>query len=270
MTSRARSAVLGFAVAADLFTISTVPRRSGGPPTPRLIGLSSAEAAAAARRHHFSVYFDGGAIDRAARFGAVVFQSLPAGLPDNGPGRQVDVIIAVQKSPPCQARQLALSYLGGQPGAGNDFGTLLISDHAQRACALHGPLRVAGLDRAGRRVTSTVGFPLTGVTVLSPGVGAISHAGPEGGLTGLAPGDLAGMIVLQAEYRDGPAKVDSGLCMPDWVVPASWRVTLPDSTSLSVANVDRRDPSLVPSGGFVTCRGRLGGIVPATVGSPGS
>ena len=125
------------------------------------------------------------------------------------------MIIAVQKSPPCQARQLALSYLGGQPGAGNDFGTLLISDHAQRACALHGPLRVAGLDRAGRRVTSAVGFPLTGVTVLSPGVGAISHAGPEGALTGLAPGDLAGMIVLQAEYRDGPANVDSGLCMPD-------------------------------------------------------
>ena len=265
MTAHGRSGVLGFDIAAELFAITMVPRHPRGPRTPSLIGLTAAGATAAAKRHHFSAYFDGGVIDQTAPFGSVVFQSLPAGLRATGPGRQVDLIIAVRESPRCAAGQLSLSYLGGEAGAGNDFGTLLISDRSSRACTLRGPLRVTGLRRAGQPVTNTVRFALAGATVLSPGVGTISRDSPGGKLIGLAPGDLTGSIMLQAEYRDGPANVDNGLCAPLWVVPASWRVTLPDSRSLVVANVDRHNRGLVRSGGFVTCRGKLGGVSPATV-----
>ena len=265
VTARGRSAVLGFGVAADLFALSMVSRHPRGPSTPRLLGLSAGEAAAAARRHHFSIYVGGGVIDPSVRFGTVVYQSLPAGLRGSGPGHQVDVIVAVRTSPPCAGGQLALSYLGGEAGAGNDFGTLLIGDRSPRPCTLEGPLHVTGLDRNGQKVTSTARFPVAGVTVLSPGVGTVTRSGPGGALTGLNPGDLTGIVTLQAEYRDGPARVDNGLCAPLWVVPASWRVTLQDETSLVVANVDRNNRGLVRSGGFVTCRGRLGAAGPATV-----
>jgi hypothetical protein len=78
-----------------------------------------------------------------------------------------------------------------------------------------------------------------------------------------------GVIGLQAQYRDGPATVDNGLCVPLWVIPAIWRVTPPDGHSIRTPNADPSNSfKLAPSGGLVTCRGRLGGGVPATVGSP--
>jgi hypothetical protein len=84
----------------------------------------------------------------------------------------------------------------------------------------------------------------------------------------MVPGELLGVIGLQAEYRDGPATVDNGLCTPLWVTPAIWRVALPDGQAMRTANADPSNSfKLVPSGGLVTCRGRLGGNVPATVGS---
>lgn len=265
VTSQGRSAVLGFAAAAGLFAITSVPRHPHGPRTPALIGLNAVTAAGVARHHRFSVSFGGGVVDPAVPFGAVVFQSLPAGVPDSGPGREVDVIVAVRRSPPCVAGQLAVSYAGGEAGAGNDFGTLLIGDRSPRPCTLTGPLHVAGLDRDGHRVTSSVRFPLSGVTVLSPGLGAITRSSAGGALTGLEPGDLTGVLTVRAEYRDGPANVDNGLCAPLWVIPASWRVTLPGGASVVVANVARHSHGLVPSGGFVTCRGRLGVAGPGTV-----
>jgi len=138
VTARGRSAELGFDVASDLFALSGVRWHARGPRAPRLVGLSAGEAVAAARRHHFRIYVDGGVIDQAAPFGSVVFQSLPAGLPGSGPGRDVGVIIGVRRSPACSAGQFAVSYLGGEAGAGNDFGTL-VSGIARR-----GPARWQG------------------------------------------------------------------------------------------------------------------------------
>ncbi len=268
VTAHRRSGVLTSPVASDLFAVTMLSVHQRGPRTPRLLGMSAAQAVAAARHRHFAVYFDGSAIDPAARPGTVIFQSLPAGLPDNGPGRQVDVITAVRQSPPCIAGQLALSYLGGEPATGNDFGTLLVRDRSGDSCALPGPLRVTGLNAAGFPVTITVTFPLAGTTVLSPGAGPIARRADNGRLRGMAPGELLGVIGLQAEYRDGPAAVDRGLCNPLWVTPAIWRVALPDGQAIRAANADPGNSfKLVPSGGFVTCRGRLGGNVPATVGS---
>jgi len=206
------------------------------------------------------VLFDGGVVDSAAGFGTVVFQSLPANVTDTMPGQQVDVILAVRSSPACSAGQLALSYLGGGPGAGNDFGTLLIRDISARPCTLKGPLQVTGLDGAGRPDTETVRDQVAGVTVLSPR--AIQRQGT-------ALGELVGVLVLGAEYRDGPATVDNGSCVPLWVIPTSWRILVPGGQYLTVANADRASPvKLVGSGGLVTCRGQLGAPGPAYVGSP--
>ncbi|MDR2983834.1 MAG: hypothetical protein LBV34_03240 [Nocardiopsaceae bacterium] len=80
---------------------------------------------------------------------------------------------------------------------------------------------------------------------------------------------MVGVIGLQAEYRDGPANVDSGLCTPLWVIPAMWRVRLPDGHTVTAPNADPGSSfKLAPSGGLVTCRGKLGGNVPASVSSP--
>ncbi|HEX2323234.1 MAG TPA: hypothetical protein VHJ18_30025 [Streptosporangiaceae bacterium] len=267
VTAGWRSGVLTLSVASDLFAITMVPRHPRGPRTPRLLGLSAARAVDAARRQHFTVYFDGSAIDPAARTGTVIFQSLPAGLPDSLPGHQVDVITAVRQSPPCIAGQLALTYLGGEPATGNDFGTLLVTDRSRHACALPGPLRVTGLDTRGVPVTSTVSFPLVGTNVLSPGAGPITRT-RSGRLSGIASGELIGVLHLQAEYRDGPANVDNGLCTPLWVTPATWRVRLPGGQAITTVNSDLTNSfKLAPSGGLVTCRGQLGGDVPETVGS---
>ena len=65
--------------------------------------------------------------------------------------------------------------------------------------------------------------------------------------------------MLAAEYRDGPASVDHGYCQPLWVILAAWRVGLADGTLSTVANADPPYASpLSPSGGLITCRGRLG------------
>ena len=62
-------------------------------------------------------------------------------------------------------------------------------------------------------------------------------------------------------YRDGPASIDRGYCQPLWVTPAAWRIVLPGGTTVVIGNADPRNPGLAPSGGLITCQGRLG--VPA-------
>ena len=197
----------------------------------------------------------------------MVFQSPPAGARDSGPGGSVTVLLAARPAARCTASQLALTYLAGGKSAGNDFGTLLIRDLSARPCTLAGPLRVTGLDSAGQPDTTTRVDQVQGGAVLTPDAGPIRWR-PPGVLAGTRPGELTGSVPLISEYRDGPAGVDRGLCEPLWVVPASWRVTLPGGV-LTVANAPASNPAgLVRSGGLVTCRGRLGAAAPAAVGSP--
>jgi hypothetical protein len=73
-------------------------------------------------------------------------------------------------------------------------------------------------------------------------------------------------VTLAAEYRDGPASVDNGDCEPLWVIPATWRIALPDGT-LMVANAGSV-PMLSKSGGLVTCRGQLDAAQPVLVRAP--
>jgi hypothetical protein len=119
-------------------------------------------------------------------------------------------------------------------------------------------------------VTTTIADPVTSPAVLSPDAAPVTRQhNDSGNLTGVQPGELAGVITLSADYRDGPVSVDNGMCNPLWRVPAMWRVVFPDGQALSVANADPANPiKLVPSGGFVTCRGQLGVAQPADVGAP--
>jgi hypothetical protein len=263
----ARLGVLPDPVQSDLFFYTTITGHERGPRTPRLIGLGVRAAAGVASRRDFGLYVDGAAIDTAAAAGTVIFQVLPAGTPDAGPGLQVGIVLAVRPAPACAPRQLALSYLAGGAGAGNDFGAVLVSDASGRACTLSGPLRLTGLDLAGHPVTRSISFPVTGVAVLSPGAGPVSpRVAVAGSPAAAARGAFVGTLSLAAEYRDGPVSVDNGYCAPLWIVPATWRLVLPGGQALTVPNIDRTGTGkLVPSGGLVTCRGQLGGLLPATV-----
>jgi len=264
-----RTTQLPLRTEADLFAFTSITTlRPGSAAVPDLIGRSAAAAVARAHRHHFSVSIDGAVIDTAVPAGTVVFQSLPAGARGSGPGGGVDVFIATSRAPECTAGQLALSFLGGGASAGSDFGSLLVRDTSARPCTLPGPLTVTGLGHDGRPDTDTRADPVRGVAVLTPGAGPLGWR-PHRVLTGTRPGELTGAIQLMSEYRDGPPSVDHGSCAPLWVVPVTWRVTLPDGSAVTAANVDRAGPGrLVGSGGFVTCQGKLGVVGPATVASP--
>src|SRR5262249_31680570 len=128
LTTTRNSGVLSGQIKYDLVNYTPASKHARGPRTPRLIGLTARGALEAARQHRFGLAVDGAVIDRSAPFGTVIFQSPPAGTRDSVPGPQVSVILAVPAAPACTARQLALTYVGGEPGVGNDLGTLLIRD----------------------------------------------------------------------------------------------------------------------------------------------
>lgn len=267
--ARGQTGVLPFQTGADLFAYTSATSVSAeNPATPDVTGLGAAAAVAVARRSHFAVYFNGAVLDPSAPPGTVIFQSLPPRARDSGPGSQIDVFLAAGRELACSSNQLALSFLGGGAGAGNDFATILVRDVSVRACTLAGPFRITGIGSDASAVTTTVSEPLTGVTVLTPNAGPLRWR-PPGTLSGTRPGEFVGVISLMSEYRDGPSNVDNGLCAPLWVVPSAWRVTLPGGQALTVANSDPANPvRLVSSGGFVTCRGRLGIVRPAMVSAP--
>ena len=218
---------LPFQIAADLFYYTSITTLTdGSAPAPDLIGLSARAAVGRARGDHYSVGIDGAVIDAAAAAGAVVFQSLPAGARDSGPGGSVTVLLAARPAARCTASQLALTYSPAARARG--------TTSARSSSATSPPGRAHWPGRCGSRAWTAGGQPDTttrvdqvqGSAVLTPDAGPIRWR-PPGVLAGTRPGELTGSVQLISEYRDGPADVDRGLCEPLWVVPASWRVTLP-------------------------------------------
>ena len=253
VTAGRRTARFGPPLSDGLLFYTSMHRHDRGPRTPDLVGLPAAAAAAVSAKRHFSLYVTGARAGARARFDYVIFQSLPPGAINAGPGNQVSVIVAVRAAPACLRSQLTLTYRGGGFGAGNDFGGIIIRDTSPRPCRLTGRARVTGLGAHGRPVTNTVAARITSPGVLSPRAAPIpAHAGPPAG-------ELAYDWGLAAEYRDGPAGVDRGYCQPLWVIPAAWRVSLGGGTVI-VRNTDpsNRNP-LSQSGGLITCQGKLGG-----------
>jgi hypothetical protein len=169
VTAGTRAGALTGPVQDDLFYYTTITRQDRGPRTPDLIGSTAATAQSSARRHGFGLGVDGEALDPAAAFGTIIFQVPPPSAVDSGPGSpSVGVIVAVPPTPACQPGHLRLDYRAGGPGAGNDFGTIIVRDVAGTPCRLAGQLRVTGVGPAGRPVTNTVTGSITGPGVLSP------------------------------------------------------------------------------------------------------
>jgi hypothetical protein len=204
----------------------------------------------AARRHGFSVLVGGAVLDTRARFGTVVFQSLPPGAIDVGPGNQVAVALAVQPAPACAPGQLRLGFRYGGAGAGNDFGSLIFRNAGTAPCRLAGRLRVTGINAARHPVTGTIAAVAAPPGILSPRAATVPKFSPP------PAGELAYLWTLGAEYRDDPAG-SSGLCLPFQVVPARWRVALPGGQMMTVSNA-----------GFITCRGHLYSLGPPAYWTP--
>ena len=153
----------------------------------------------------------------------------------------------------CTPAELTLTYRGGGAGAGNDMGTIVFRDTSGRACRFTGTVATTGLSAAGAPDTATIK-----ATVVGPGLLSANAAVVPDGASAPAGERVYGWL-LMAEYRDGPASVDNGYCQPDWVIPASWRVTLPGGATVVVPNQDPGDAIGLhgAAGGLVTCRGQL-------------
>jgi hypothetical protein len=229
---------------ADLWSYTSLSR-GHGPATPDLIGLSAAGADALARRHGLQFGVDAAAIDSLAPPGSVIFQTPPPGQLTVESARQVGVIIAVRPAAACTPGQLAADYRFNQASVGNDFAGVTLRDVSVRPCMLRGPLRLAGLNPAGRPVTPAISYRVAGVTALTPQT-------PLAGLAKLPPGKLIAGLLVSAEYVSG------ALCGQHRPVPASWRIELPSGGTITVPDADPGAVNkLDPSGGLLTCRGEL-------------
>jgi hypothetical protein len=252
VTAGGRAAVFGNPLESDLFGYSELGLLGPGPLIPDVTGLSPAAATTVAKRHGLTLLVDGAELDTSVPAGTVIFQWPPPVADNPGPGSQLEVIVATPHAPACTPAQLTVSYRGGEAGAGSDFGSIVFRDTSAAACALAGQVSVTGVNTAGDPVTASVTSTFAGPGTLSPDAAPV----PDG--RSPPPGEIVYLWLLTSEYRDGPANVDNGICEPDWVVPASWRITLASGATFTVANSDPDNSlRLVTSGGLVTCLGRL-------------
>lgn len=215
--------------------------RVGTALAPNLLGQTLTHAADTARRAGDQLKLGGELVD-----------SAPAGtvlLQDPTLDHQIEIIAAVHHSPPCRAGHLAIQYLPGGAGTGNDFGTILLRNTSTSWCELDAPAAVTGLT-GGHRVTNTLRLATAGDLELSP----LATAAVPG--QALPADQLAASLSLSAEYRDD---ADGTPCIPHWVVPTTWHVVLGAAT-LTVAN-NRATAHAGPpgAGGLITCRGQIGG-----------
>jgi hypothetical protein len=180
-------------------------------------------------------------------------------------GTAITATASRAKLPACTPRTLGFTYVGGLAGAGNDFGTIVAWDTSASACALTNPIRIGGLNRAGRRITRTERFQVTGPDVLTA-----SGSAPVRGLR-LKRGETAAFITLSADYRDDPAG-NGGLCSPrHQIEPAIWLISFARGGPKRIANADpaegrQRVRGLPGNHGLLTCRGELNTPAPIVVG----
>lgn len=213
---------------------------SSGSLVPDVMGEPLAKAEAAAEQAGDSFAIDGEIVDQ-ANTGTVLLQYPTL-------NHQVEVVAAVAQSPPCRTDQLAIQYMAGGAGMGNDFGTILVRNVSSSWCELTGAVQISGLIH-GQPVTRTVTVAVAADLELSP------HARPAGPDHASPLDQLAASLPLSAEYRDDGR---GSLCGAHWIVPTAWRVVV-GSATLTVpnarANADARPPG---AGGLITCRGNFG------------
>jgi hypothetical protein len=171
----------------------------------------------------------------------------------------------VRAVPECPAQGLGVKFIGGQPGAGNDFVTIVAWDTAPSACRLAGPVTLVGVGSDGSADTNAVRLTVTGAGELT------AHGRAPGAAQVLPGGESAAWLLMSAEYRDDP--VTGALCTAHQVEPAAFRLTLPTGGTVTVANAGPHQPrvrGLAANGGLLTCRGELNtgpGLTRITIGS---
>ena len=174
-------------------------------------------------------------------------------------------VSAAPTVPACRADDLGVKFIGGQPGAGNDFAVIVAWDTASSACRLAGPVTLVGLGSGGSADTNVVRLAVTAAGELT------AHGtAPVAGQV-LPGGASAAWLLISAGYRDDP--VTGGMCTAHQVEPAAFRLTLPAGGTVTVANADTYRPAvrgLAANGGLLTCRGELNtgsGLSQVTIGS---
>ena len=128
------------------------------------------------------------------------------------------------------------------------------------ACRLPGPVVVAGLDAAGRRVTAAVRL------TIAPRQFALTRDGRQPDQRGRTPaGQLSAWLVLEAagiHHRGNLA----GSCHGHQVDPAAFTVTLLSGGPVTITNASAaRGPAVTGDGGLLTCQGRLAGQSPISI-----
>ena len=162
----------------------------------------------------------------------------------------------------CRPGQLGAAFWGiSQPGTGGTgMAVIGVWDKSPAACLLPGPALIAGLDAAGRRVTTAVRLPV------APREFALTPDGRQPDEGGRTPaGQLSAWLVLQAAGTH-PGGDSAWACQGHQVAPAVFRITLPAGGPLTVPNASAtRGPALTRVGGLLTCRGRLAGQSPISI-----
>ena len=260
ITVRGRFAVPSVIVAQALTAYVAGSWGNRGPRTPDLTGLSLAAAEATAERHGLRVSLAGVVTDTRVPFGTVIFQALPPGARSRlRHGPQVSVVVAARPASACTAAQLRLTYRGAAAIRGNDFGTIVIRDIGPAPCTLTGLFRIQGISSTGRPVMNAFRSRIPAAVTLGPNAGPIPDNPPSPNVIPPPAAQLAAGIWLNDVYRIAPSQPAGTLCRPHWITPAAWRLTLPGKLAFTVSNADPGGPNpVVPSGGLVTCEGRLG------------
>jgi len=161
----------------------------------------------------------------------------------------------------CTSAQLGSALEGSrQPGTGGTaLASVWIWNKSASACVLPGPLTVAGLDTAGRRVTTIVRL------TIAPGSPALSPDGTGPSKPGRMPagGISASLLLIAAGTHPGNSAPS---CTGHQIDPAAFRIALASGGSITAANASAaRGPALTRDGGLMTCRGNLAGQSPILI-----
>ncbi len=226
-----------------------------GAAAPDLFGMDAANAMRVAQQAGFTLDSNGVEVDPAVPPGTVLLQYPPANVA--GIGNQIDVVLSAPAAATCTVGQLALDYVAGGAGAGNDVGTIRIRDVDAQPCLLAGPITVTGTDRTGHAVTETIAYGV------EPGLVLTARSAPVPAGSSAPPGETVGNLLLAAEYRDDPTSPD-GTCSTNRVVPASWRLHFPDGEK-TVPNAGT-DPGNPMFSSLLTCKGQLDTPSPVSAG----
>jgi hypothetical protein len=168
---------------------------------------------------------------------------------------------ASASSATCTSARLGAAFEGGsEPGTGNSaLGFILLWDKSGAACTLTAPIKVAGLNRAGHRVTQVVRFTVGAKTMKLSAHGAGPNRRGQ-----IRKGEVFAQMLLIAA---GPHPHGGPGCSGHLVAPATWRIELRTGGSALIAanRSPRRGPALNAHGGLTTCRGHLGGQNPILI-----